>query len=63
MPIYEFVCEKCGQSTEKLRKIGDDVPPDVCPNCGQTACMQKHVSANTSFNLKGRGWYKSGMPK
>ena len=63
MPMYEFVCSKCGQSTEKLRKMGNDTPPETCPHCNEAGTMHKYVSSNTSFNLKGRGWHKSGMQK
>ena len=54
MPIYEFVCEKCGRIVERLQKV-DDPPPDACPECGGK--MAKIMSRN-SFQLKGGGWYK-----
>ncbi len=54
MPIYEFVCERCGRIVERLQKV-DDPPPDSCPECGGK--MAKIMSRN-SFQLKGGGWYK-----
>ena len=54
MPIYEFVCEKCGRLVERLQGIHDP-PPDACPECGGK--MAKIMSRN-SFQLKGGGWYK-----
>jgi len=54
VPIYEFVCEKCGRIVERLQKV-DDPPPDACPECGGK--MAKIMSRN-SFQLKGGGWYK-----
>ena len=54
MPIYEFVCEKCGRIVERLQKVSDP-PPDACPECGGK--MAKIMSRN-SFQLKGGGWYK-----
>ena len=54
MPIYEFVCEKCGRLVERLQKVSDP-PPDACPECGGK--MAKIMSRN-SFQLKGGGWYK-----
>ena len=54
MPIYEFVCEKCGRIVERLQKVSDP-PPDACPECGSK--MAKIMSRN-SFQLKGGGWYK-----
>ena len=54
MPIYEFLCEKCGRLVERLQKLSDP-PPDACPECGGK--MAKVMSRN-SFQLKGGGWYK-----
>jgi putative FmdB family regulatory protein len=54
VPIYEFVCERCGRLVERLQKVTDP-PPDSCPECGGK--MAKMMS-RTSFQLKGGGWYK-----
>ena len=54
MPIYEFVCESCGGTIERLQKLSDP-PPDACAECGGK--MAKIMSRN-SFQLKGGGWYK-----
>jgi len=56
MPIYEYVCESCGELTEALRKISDP-PLEICPVCGQPA-LRKKVSA-AAFRLKGGGWYET----
>lgn len=56
MPIYEYVCESCGELTEALRKISDP-PLEICPACGETA-LRKKVSA-AAFRLKGGGWYET----
>lgn len=56
MPIYEYVCESCGELTEALRKISDP-PLEICPVCGQSA-LRKKVSA-AAFRLKGGGWYET----
>ncbi len=53
MPIYEYVCDDCGKRCEVIQKITDQ-PLSVCPDCGGK--MQKLVS-QTSFILKGNGWY------
>lgn len=53
MPIYEYQCEKCGQTTEVLQKFSD-APLADCPGCGGP--MAKLMSMN-SFQLKGNGWY------
>lgn len=56
MPLYEFVCENCGNERELLSKPGDI---KQC-SCGST--LTKKVS-NTNFQLKGKGWYKDGYSK
>ena len=53
MPIYEYECEKCGKQSEVLQKFSD-APMHTCPECGGT--MHKMIS-QTSFVLKGTGWY------
>lgn len=54
MPIYEYECKQCGHRFEQLQKI-TDAPLQICPNCTQSS-LTKLVS-NTSFQLKGGGWY------
>ena len=53
MPLYEYRCEQCEQSTEVLQRHHDDAP--CCPAC-QTM-MKKQIS-RSSFSLKGEGWFK-----
>lgn len=52
MPIYEYQCSKCGVF-EVTQRITED-PLKKCPGC--RAKVQKLIS-NTSFQLKGTGWY------
>jgi len=58
MPIYEYVCVKCGSQTEIIQKVGD-APPKRCSKC--RGKLEKKVS-RTSFQLKGSGWYKTDYP-
>jgi putative FmdB family regulatory protein len=53
MPIYEYVCEKCGAHLEVLQKVGE-APLKRCRKC--RGRLEKVVS-RTSFQLKGSGWY------
>ena len=53
MPIYEYDCQTCGKHHEIMQKI-TDAPLKKCPDCGGK--MKKLIS-NTSFVLKGTGWY------
>ena len=55
MPIYEYVCEKCGSRIEVIQKV-DDAAPKRCQKC--RGKLKKGVS-RTSFQLKGSGWYAS----
>jgi putative FmdB family regulatory protein len=52
MPIYEYRCTKCGQF-EIMQRITDR-PLTRCPACQSK--VTKLIS-NTSFQLKGSGWY------
>ena len=56
MPIYEYVCGKCGDHIELLQKVGDPAPKR-CAKC-KRGKMEKVIS-RTSFQLKGSGWYVS----
>jgi len=53
MPIYEYKCEKCGNEHEVMQKMTEK-PLTVCKSCGGR--LKKMIS-NTSFVLKGSGWY------
>jgi putative FmdB family regulatory protein len=52
MPIYEYQCPKCGEF-EVTQRITED-PLKKCPKCRSK--VRKLIS-NTSFQLKGSGWY------
>jgi len=53
VPIYEYECVKCHQTTEALQKFSDP-PLTDCPHCNGR--LKKLMSLN-SFHLKGSGWY------
>ncbi|HVG18699.1 MAG TPA: zinc ribbon domain-containing protein [Blastocatellia bacterium] len=55
MPIYEYICEKCGSHIEAIQKVSD-APLKRCQKC--RGKLEKVVS-RTSFQLKGAGWYLS----
>jgi putative FmdB family regulatory protein len=54
MPIYEYQCEKCQHEFEREQRITAD-PIKTCPNC--KARRVKKLISQTSFVLKGGGWY------
>jgi putative FmdB family regulatory protein len=53
MPIYEYECTKCGHHAEVWQKISD---PDVT-KCEQCKGTMKKLISQSSFHLKGTGWY------
>lgn len=55
MPIYEYRCLKCEQVHEVMQKFSDE-PMSTCPSCGG---QLKKLISNSSFILKGTGWYKT----
>ncbi|HXV81139.1 MAG TPA: zinc ribbon domain-containing protein [Candidatus Binatia bacterium] len=52
MPIYEYQCQKCG-TFEATQRITEK-PLVKCPTCKGKV---KKLISNTSFQLKGTGWY------
>ncbi len=53
MPIYEYRCLRCGQEYEIMHKFSDE-PLKKCPDCNGEV---RRLISNTSFILKGTGWY------
>lgn len=52
MPIYEYQCQKCG--TFEITQRITEKPLSKCPTCKNKV---KKLISNTSFQLKGTGWY------
>jgi putative FmdB family regulatory protein len=52
MPIYEYQCQQCG-TFEATQRITEK-PLGKCPTCKGKV---KKLISNTSFQLKGTGWY------
>ena len=53
MPVYEYECTQCGHHMEVWQKISDS-PVECCELCsGKT----KKLISQSSFHLKGTGWY------
>jgi putative FmdB family regulatory protein len=55
MPTYDYSCEKCG-TFEIWQSIKDNALA-VCPTCGSK--VERMVSANVGFVLKGSGFYQN----
>jgi len=58
MPVYEYRCTKCDKEFEIMQKITDE-PLVKCQACGGE--LRKLIT-NTSFVLKGTGWYVTDYP-
>jgi len=58
MPIFEYVCGKCGKEFEEL-VFGDDLPP--CPQCGSKK-TQKLMSRCRHTSGGGGGDYAPSAP-
>lgn len=62
MPAYDYECPKCG-TMEIEHKITEKV--EECPKCkerGEKTLINRLISL-TSFQLKGKGWYKTDYAK
>ncbi len=53
MPLYEYVCTRCGKKTEVIQRVGE-APPKACEHCGGK--LKKAISA-PAIQFKGSGWY------
>jgi putative FmdB family regulatory protein len=54
MPIYEYHCTACEHDFEVMQKITEP-PIRKCEKCGRLKA--KKMISQTSFVLKGSGWY------
>lgn len=36
MPIFEYKCQKCGETFESFSQRASAIKPPVCPACGST---------------------------
>ena len=59
MPIYEYQCKKCRETTEVLQKAKDK-PLETCPKCGGP--VVKRISS-PAIQFKGNGWYITDYAK
>lgn len=59
MPLYEYQCTACGKIEEAIQKFSD-APLTTCKHCSGT--LHKMIS-QSSFHLKGTGWYVTDYSK
>ena len=59
MPLYEYQCTECGKIEEAIQKFSD-APLTTCKHC--SGKLNKLIS-QSSFHLKGTGWYVTDYSK
>jgi putative FmdB family regulatory protein len=58
MPIYEYRCDNCGHQFEVIQRMTEPVL-STCAQCGGHV---RRLISQTSFVLKGSGWYVTDYP-
>ncbi len=64
MPTYEYICQKCGHSFEKIQSIKANsltvCPRDVCPRkpWGKGKVL-RHIGGGAGLIFKGSGFYQT----
>jgi len=53
VPLYEYVCKKCGKRSERIEKM-DGPRMKKCPKCGGSV---EQVLSAPAIQFKGSGWY------
>lgn len=53
MPLYDFICNECRHTKEKL--VSSATTKVECPNCGGS--MTRQIAGAQSFYFKGVGAY------
>jgi len=59
MPLYEYRCKTCGETTEVLQKA-QDKPLEKCRNCGGPVVK---LISSPAIQFKGNGWYITDYAK
>ena len=60
MPVYEFMCQSCGERFEKLFRTMGGKPSAQCPRCGSKQ-TQRALSLVNAGESKSRGG-PTGVP-
>lgn len=58
MPIYEYQCDSCDCRFEVMQRMTES-PLATCDKCGGPV---RRLISQTSFVLKGSGWYVTDYP-
>jgi len=55
MPIYEYLCESCGDKFEKLVRRTEEALDAGCPSCGQKHLKQEFSTFSARAGSQDRG--------
>jgi putative FmdB family regulatory protein len=61
MPLYEYHCDACDSTFEKIQQKYSDAQVEVCPKCGKGP-VRKLISS-PAIQFKGTGWYVTDYAK
>jgi putative FmdB family regulatory protein len=59
MPLYEYQCDECGHTFEKIQKFSDPLET-TCPKCGGPV---RKLMSSPAIQFKGTGWYITDYAK
>ena len=59
MPLYEYQCDECGHTFEKIQKFSDPLET-TCPKCGGPL---RKLMSSPAIQFKGSGWYITDYAK
>ncbi|HMF94357.1 MAG TPA: zinc ribbon domain-containing protein [Vicinamibacterales bacterium] len=59
MPLYEYQCDECGHTFEKIQKFSDPLE-NACPKCGGPV---RKLMSSPAIQFKGSGWYITDYAK
>ena len=59
MPLYEYQCDECGHTFEKIQKFSDPLETE-CPKCGGRV---RKLASSPAIQFKGSGWYITDYAK
>jgi len=64
MPTYVFSCPSCDRTADVLHvPVDERDDPRHQPDCPEHGPMLRVTVTQTSFTLKGSGWYRDGYSK
>ena len=58
MPTYSYRCNKCKVEFDVVQKMSDDKLKH-CKDCN-TETLVRIITSTNGFELRGKGWFKSG---